>query len=114
MAIPRWTWPDDDPATAAALRDATAAFDALSDPTRAAILGALFDASGPLSYSALASAADVPDNGRLNYHLRRLDDLVDHSSAGYSLSARGRALVAGALDATEGTRGRENIRSPNR
>jgi citrate synthase len=81
MAIPHWTWPDSetDATTAAALEAATSAFDVLSDPTRATILGALYDADGPLSYSAVADAAGVEDNGRLNYHLRELGGLVDRS-----------------------------------
>lgn len=98
MAIPHWTWPDSgaDATTAADLEAATNDFDALSDPTRAAILGALYDADGRLSYSDVADAADVTDNGRLNYHLRELEGLVDRSDAGYALSARGRHLVEAA------------------
>jgi hypothetical protein len=103
MAIPHWTWPDSetDATTAAALEAATSAFDVLSDPTRATILGALYDADGPLSYSAVADAAGVEDNGRLNYHLRELGGLVDRSETGYVLSERGRRLVDGVRDAAE-------------
>lgn len=103
MAIPHWTWPDGETegTTAAALEAATSAFDVLSDPTRATILGALYDADGPLSYSAVADAAGVEDNGRLNYHLRELGDLVDRSEAGYALSQHGRRLVDGVRDAAD-------------
>jgi hypothetical protein len=103
MAIPHWTWPqrEADATTAAALEAATGAFEALSDPTRAAILGALYDADGRLSYSAVADAADVEDNGRLNYHLRELDGLVDRTDAGYALSDRGHRLVDGVRETVD-------------
>ncbi|MFB6268586.1 MAG: winged helix-turn-helix domain-containing protein [Halobacterium sp.] len=100
MAIPHWTWPGDDrAATADELAAATGAFDALSDPTRAAVLGALYDADRPLAYAEVAEAAGVEDNGRLNYHLRQLDGLIERSQDGYVLSSRGRALVDGARTA---------------
>lgn len=104
MAIPHWTWPDSDGATwpdsdeptRTDLSAASGAFDALSDPTRAAILGALFDADAPLAYSDLQAASGVEDNGRLNYHLRELDDLVVRDD-GYALTDYGRMLVRDVL-----------------
>ena len=100
MAIPHWTWPDHYPESAAAdLADATDAFDVLSDPTRAAILGTLFDADTPLSYTDLAAAVDVADNGRLNYHLRRLGTVIERSTDGYVLTDRGRRLVGDVIEA---------------
>lgn len=52
-------------------------FKSLADPTRVRILAALAraDAAGetPLPYSDLQSRVGVRDNGRLNYHLSRLD-----------------------------------------
>lgn len=99
MAIPHWTWPDADLETAASLEAATDAFAVLSDPTRAAILDALRDADRPLAYSELADAAGVDDNGRLNYHLRQLEDFVADADDGYALSDAGRELVDGLPDA---------------
>lgn len=93
MAIPHWTWPEASPSAASDLADATAAFDALSDPTRATILGALYDAKEPLAHSDLFDATGVEDNGRLNYHLRQLDELLDQGPEGYVLSDRGQQLV---------------------
>ncbi|MEE6211394.1 helix-turn-helix domain-containing protein [Salarchaeum sp. III] len=98
MAIPHWTWPDGDADGDTDFAAASKAFDALSDPTRAAVLGALADADGPLAYSELRDAAGVEDNGRLNYHLRRLDDCLADGDDGYALTDRGETLVA-ALDA---------------
>ncbi|WP_232701338.1 winged helix-turn-helix domain-containing protein [Halobacterium wangiae] len=99
MAIPHWTWPDDAPASGTDLAAASDAFDTLSDRTRAAILGTLFDADGPVAYTDLLTATGVEDNGRLNYHLRRLDGLVDRGDDGYVLTDRGRAMVRDVLAA---------------
>lgn len=102
MAIPHWTWPDGEPDTDGSETDLTAAsdtFETLSDGTRAAILGTLFDADGPVAYTDLQAATGVADNGRLNYHLRELDDLVVDTDDGDALSDRGRALVRDVLAA---------------
>jgi DNA-binding HxlR family transcriptional regulator len=95
MAIPHWTWPETQPSAASELADATAAFDVLSDRTRATILDALYDADEPLAHRELQDATGVEDNGRLNYHLRQLDGLLDKRETGYVLSDRGQRLVAG-------------------
>ena len=100
MAIPHWTWPNHGTRSATAdLVNATDVFEALSDPTRAAILGVLFDADAPLAYTDLAAAVDVEDNGRLNYHLRRLGSLLERSTDGYVLTDRGRRLVGDVIEA---------------
>jgi citrate synthase len=94
MAIPHWTWPDGDAdPTATDLAAASDAFDALADSTRAAILGVLFDADGPLAYTDLLAETGVEDNGRLNYHLRELEAFIVREDDGYALSDRGRTLV---------------------
>ncbi|MFB6183682.1 MAG: helix-turn-helix domain-containing protein [Haloarculaceae archaeon] len=67
-------------------------FETLADPTRLAILAAVADHEGPLSYTDLREAAAVEDNGRLNFHLRRLDGLVADGDDGYELTVRGRRL----------------------
>jgi citrate synthase len=102
MAIPEYVWSTATAETAAGTRlaGATDLFDVLAEPTRAAILGALFEADERLSYSELAAAADIDDNGRLNYHLRQSDALIDQSPAGYTLSKIGQKLVAGVLPVT--------------
>ncbi|MFB6123020.1 MAG: helix-turn-helix domain-containing protein [Haloferacaceae archaeon] len=78
--------------------DAAAAetyFQSLADPTRVRVLAALAraEAAGetPLSYSDLQSRVGVRDNGRLNYHLSRLDGrfLVREDGA-YALRPAGR------------------------
>ncbi|WP_336034459.1 winged helix-turn-helix domain-containing protein [Halobacterium yunchengense] len=117
MAIPHWTWPDGDAGDASADTDLAAAsgtFAVLADDTRAAVLGALYDADAPLSYTDLAAAVGVEDNGRLNYHLRELDDLLVRGGDGYALSADGRAVVETVRDVTAVRSGEENARSPNR
>ncbi|WP_435361184.1 winged helix-turn-helix domain-containing protein [Haloarchaeobius sp. DFWS5] len=88
------------------------AFDALSDPTRIAIVEALVaarreDPEQPtLSFSALRDRVDVDDSGRFNYHLQKLRDrFVEKSDAGYELNYAGRqvaaAILAGTLDEAE-------------
>lgn len=101
MAIPHYVWPDDghELTTAETLEATTDAFEALSDPTRAVILATLFDADRRLRYTELAAAAGIEDKGRLNYHLRRLDDLLDRSADGYVLSEAGHELVDSVLSA---------------
>lgn len=99
MAIPEYVWSraTAEPTARTRLTAASDLFDVLAEPTRAAVLGALFEADERLSYTELAAAADVEDNGRLNYHLRRSEDLIDQSPAGYTLSETGTELVASIL-----------------
>mgnify|MGYP006281269909 FL=1 len=104
MAIPTWLCTEDGShderrpaADPSELEAATDAFEVLADPTRLAILLALHERSGPVSYTALREAASVEDKGRFNYHLRRLDGLVRASDGEYRLTRRGAELVEGAL-----------------
>ena len=97
--IPTWTWPDrGDESSAEDLAQATETFDAFSNSTRAAILGTVFDADGPIAYTELANAVDVEDNGRLNYHLRSLEDFLQHSEDGYTLTTSSYELVEDMLE----------------
>lgn len=99
MAIPGWTWGEDtyDGLAVESMADASATFAVLADETRLEILAALA-ARSPLSYSDLQAATGVTDNGRLNYHLRKLQPaLVTEDGNGYALTARGRAVVDTAL-----------------
>ncbi|WP_327050759.1 ArsR/SmtB family transcription factor [Halomicrococcus gelatinilyticus] len=100
MAIPHWLWPheEQDGATTpepADLARASTTFEALSDENRLGILTALADSAEPLSYTDLRAASPVDDNGKLNYHLRRLDDdgLLVRQDGAYALSDRGATLV---------------------
>ena len=97
MAIPEYVWSTAtaNPSPGTQLEAATHHFDVLADPTRASILDALFEADSPLSYTELAAAVDIEDNGRLNYHLRQSDALIDQSAAGYTISETGAEIVAG-------------------
>lgn len=95
MAIPHWTEPsarpvpDDD-----RLDEVSATFGALSDPTRLAILAAVARRQGPVPYSELQAATGVEDNGRLNYHVRRLrGEFLDRERRGYVLTERGVAAA---------------------
>lgn len=62
-------------------------FDAISDPTRLAVLLAVFRAAareGPLSYSAAMAAAGFEDSGHFNYHLDRLQGrFLTETAEGY-------------------------------
>lgn len=106
MAIPEYVWSQAtaEPVAGTRLANATELFDVLAEPTRAAILGALFEADERLCYSELAAEADIEDNGRLNYHLRRSDALLDQSPAGYTLSETGEELLGSVLPVTDPTR----------
>ena len=70
-------------------------FDLLSSPARLEILLALADRERPLRYTDLRDATSIEDNGKLNYHLRRLEGLVAGRDGddGYVLTARGRRLL---------------------
>ncbi|WP_049926200.1 DUF7347 domain-containing protein [Halopiger goleimassiliensis] len=119
MAIPTWSWAGragdgaDAGSTATARatpadgcrRDAAEAaaadvdrlsseFDLLSSPIRLEILLALAEADDSLRYTDLREAISIEDNGKLNYHLRRLDGLVTDADGAYDLTDRGRRLAA--------------------
>jgi hypothetical protein len=79
--------------------DPDAAFAALTSDRRVAILRALWDADGPLSFSALREAVGRPDSGQFNYHLDRLvGRFATRTDAGYELTQAGMHLY-GALQA---------------
>ncbi|MFC4357267.1 winged helix-turn-helix domain-containing protein [Halobium salinum] len=77
----------------------TDVFELVSDPTRLAVLRELVDAvyETPrepwVSYSDLRDRVGAPDKGNFNYHLGRLDGLVENGSDGYAVTPVGRAVV---------------------
>jgi hypothetical protein len=95
----------DDPSPLAAVaggdaQRAVAAFTALSDETRLAILLALWEAYSPAepdagtSFSTLRDRVGTPDSGRFNYHLGKLTGrFVREVADGYALTRTGRSLV---------------------
>lgn len=106
MAIPNWVWSAQGPATAPgappreaaalepdAVRRASDAFETLAHPVRAEILAALYRDPAPRSYTQLRDGLSVEDNGRLNYHLRRLDGLVRAEDGAYRLTDEGRSVT---------------------
>lgn len=67
----------------------------LKDPTRREIIRYLYD-KGPLSYTELMKLMRIKNTGKLNYHLKVLNDLVKKAEDGkYSLTEKG--LVAASL-----------------
>lgn len=97
MAIPTWlTNPElvGSPAAAEAdLDDASETFERLSDPVRLEILTTLHRSADPIRYADLRASLSIRDNGRLNYHLRQLDDLIYREDGRYALSDRGERLI---------------------
>lgn len=97
MAIPTWlTNPDlvgSPAASDADLDDASETFERLSDPVRLEILTTLHRHSDPVRYADLRASLSIRDNGRLNYHLRQLEDLVERDNGCYALSDRGERLL---------------------
>jgi len=74
------------------------AFELLGNETRLDILRALFDADGPLSFSALHDAAGTRDSGRFNYHLEKLLAVfVRKTDEGYELTMEGKDAVGSIL-----------------
>lgn len=89
---------DGDPAVSAPrLSRLSSEFDLLSSPVRLEILLALAGRDRPLRYTDLREDTSIEDNGKLNYHLRRLEGLVagrdDGDGRGYVLTPRGRRLL---------------------
>lgn len=83
----------------------------LANPVRLEILDALARSERPLRYSELRASLSIRDNGKLNYHLRTLEDLVVSADGEYRLTARGRELVARVLDeGVAASRSRETCR----
>lgn len=104
MAIPTWTWSnrgtsrpaatarhDVDPETD--VSSAADEFELLASPVRLEILLALADGDEPLRYTDLRAATSVDDNGKLNYHLRKLEAYVSNDDGEYVLTRRGRQLL---------------------
>ncbi|WP_232687294.1 winged helix-turn-helix domain-containing protein [Halobacterium zhouii] len=84
--------------------DTAAAFDALGDETRVAILQALVEhrrenpQSPALSFSALRKHVGASDSGRFNYHLGKLRDrFVEKSEDGYALTFAGEQMATAVL-----------------
>ncbi|MEY7850522.1 helix-turn-helix domain-containing protein [Natrarchaeobius sp. A-rgal3] len=77
------------------LERASEEFELLASPIRLEILAALSGCDRPLRYSELRARISIRDNGKLNYHLRTLEELVDGSDDGYALTERGRRLLEG-------------------
>lgn len=74
-----------------------AAFGLLGNDTRIAIMRALWEADGPLSFSALRERTGVADSGQFNYHLGKLTGhFVRQTEEGYELGVAG-FRVAGAV-----------------
>jgi len=75
-----------------------AAFAALADPVRVAVLEALWEADGhTATFSELRTAVGVEDSGRFNYHLSELRGrFVTKDEEGYRLRLAG-SRVVGAL-----------------
>lgn len=83
----------------------------LANPVRLEIMDTLARSERPLRYSELRAALSIRDNGKLNYHLRTLKDLVVSADGEYRLTARGRELVARVLDeGVAASRSRETSR----
>jgi DNA-binding transcriptional ArsR family regulator len=93
--------------------DPAAAFEALADETRVAILDALAehrrekdsdpDADTGLSFSELRRAVGAEDSGGFNYHLDRLRDrFVYQDDDGYHLTYAGVSVVAAIRSGTYG------------
>ncbi|WP_049922067.1 winged helix-turn-helix domain-containing protein [Halopiger djelfimassiliensis] len=83
-----------------AVRDeALEALDALANEHRIAILRALADADGPLSFSELREEIEMRDTGRFNYHLTELlGRFVRETPDGYRLGPAGKRVVLAGAD----------------
>lgn len=74
-------------------------FTLLSDDNRIAILRALWDSEGAMTFSELHDAVDIRDSGQFNYHLDKLvGQFVTKGDDGYALTAAG-AQINGAIEA---------------
>lgn len=73
------------PSTAAILKS-------IQHPTRRQILVHLNESYNPVPYTALLPLCDN-STGKLNYHLRTLDDIVEKVEMGYVLSEKGEHLL---------------------
>ena len=84
--------------------DAETALDAAGDPTRLAILRALFETGGgPVSFSELQTDVELRDSGLFNYHLGKLvGPFVRKDEDGYHLRHAGEQVVGAVLAGTYG------------
>lgn len=74
------------------------AFAALGNENRMAILRALGEDGGTLSFSALYDRVDVADSSQFNYHLDRMvGHFVERTEDGYRLASAGRRVVEAVL-----------------
>lgn len=75
------------------------AFAALADPTRIAILRALWEADDhTATFSELRAAVEMDDSGRFNYHLSKLRGrFISHTDDGYRLRLAGTRVVGALL-----------------
>ncbi|WP_247729632.1 helix-turn-helix domain-containing protein [Halovivax limisalsi] len=100
---------DEGERSASSARDdeTAAAFGAVGNEHRVAILRALMEAyqrgETPIAYSTLKDRIGMRDSGQFNYHLQELvDRFVAESADGYALTYAGRtvvsAIASGALD----------------
>jgi len=77
--------------------DPTDALAVLGDETRMAILRALAEADGPMTFTELRESAGIRDTGRFNYHLTKLcAHFVRESEEGYELGHAGDRVIAAA------------------
>jgi len=80
------------------------AFGLLGNEKRLDILGRLFEAEGPLSFSELREAVGIRDSGQFNYHLDKLlGTFVRQDGKEYELTSAGTHVV-GAILAGEYTK----------
>jgi DNA-binding transcriptional ArsR family regulator len=102
MAIP--TWVNDREAvgrsslTTEEIQDVSETLEIVSNPLRLEILATLGRGETPMSYTDLRAAISVRDNGKLNYHLRQLEGLVERGDGQYALSVRGERLLQQVTD----------------
>lgn len=98
------TQPPSDPAaeTISVERESPeAVFAVLGNESRLAILRALGEAEGAVSFSELHDRIDLRDSGQFNYHLGKLlDRFVRKADDGYSLTLAGDQLVGALLAGT--------------
>lgn len=78
------------------------ALSVLGDETRIAILRALAEAEGPLTFTDLRERVGIRDTGRFNYHLTKLcEHFVRDTRDGYELGHAGSRVIAAAGVETE-------------
>ncbi|WP_256299112.1 ArsR/SmtB family transcription factor [Haloarchaeobius salinus] len=82
------------------------ALDVLGHEHRIAILRALAEADGPLSFSALHARVGMRDSGKFNYHLSRLCEYyVRETDEGYELGHAGERIISAADPGAAGADG---------